>query len=83
MTVRTHCVVEQVLLFDCVLARFALFAPGSLPEGRLFLLSALISLGVRCELLNMGTFPCLVAPSFIKASMASIARWSTSCILSD
>ena len=80
---RTHCVVGQVLFSDCVLVRFTLFANGSLPEDRLLLLSALISLGVRCVLLNMGISLCLVAPSFIKLSMVSMTRWSMSCVLSD
>ncbi len=83
MTVRIHGAVGEVLFSECVLVSFALFATGSLPEDRLLRLSALISLGVSCVLLKMGTFPCLVAPSFIKVSMVFIIRWSISCILSD
>ena len=59
---------------------FDRFANGSLLTGGLFLLSALISLGVRCALLKTGSFPCLVAPPLIKLSIVLTVRWSMSCI---
>ncbi len=80
VTVRTHCAIGRAMLSAFWLVCSDRFANGSLLTGGLFLLSALISLGVRCALLKTGSSPCLVAPSFSKLSMVFIVRWSMSCI---